>query len=169
MTTARARRIDTVFLDAGGVLVHPNWTRVAAALVRHGVVADAATLTAAEPHATLEMDRGVLGTICLGRIGATSHPDLGEIKINVLGTDGALAVGESRPEVAIYYRGQPDKEFRHRRVGVENDYLLLEDFANAIDTNGETMLDARAGRAICAVVQAALESARSNTPVEVPQ
>lgn len=118
---------------------------------------------------TLEMDRGVLGTISLGRIGAASHPDLGEIKINVLGTDGALAVSESRPEVAIYYRGQPDKEFRHRRVGVENDYLLLEDFANAIDTNGETMLDARAGRAICAVVQAALESARSNTPVEVPQ
>ncbi len=117
----------------------------------------------------LEMDRGVLGTICLGRIGAASHPDLGEIKISVLGTDGALAVGESRPEVAIYYRGQPDKESRHRRVGVENDFLLMEDFANAIDTDGGTMLDARAGRTICAVVQAALESARSNTPVEVPQ
>jgi hypothetical protein len=78
-----------------------------------------------------------------------------------------MVAGESRPEVAIYYRGQPDKEFRHRRVGVENDFLLMEDFANAIDTDGETMLDARASRAICAVVQAALESARSNTAVEV--
>ena len=29
--------IDTVFLDAGGVLVHPNWTRVAAALGRRGI------------------------------------------------------------------------------------------------------------------------------------
>ena len=27
-----AVRLDTVFLDAGGVLVHPNWQRVAAAL-----------------------------------------------------------------------------------------------------------------------------------------
>jgi predicted dehydrogenase len=116
---------------------------------------------------TLEMNGGMLGTICLGRVGAASHPDIGEIKINVLGTDGAMVAGESRPEVAIYYRGQPDKEFRHRRVGVENDFLLMEDFANAIDTDGETMLDARASRAICAVVQAALESARSNTAVEV--
>ena len=30
--------IDTVFLDAGGVLIFPNWTRVSAALAAHGVV-----------------------------------------------------------------------------------------------------------------------------------
>ena len=53
-------RIATVFLDAGGVLVHPNWQRVAAALGRHGVAVDAARLVAAEPHAKLEMDRGAL-------------------------------------------------------------------------------------------------------------
>ena len=29
--------IETVFLDAGGVLVNPNWDRVAATLQRHGV------------------------------------------------------------------------------------------------------------------------------------
>jgi HAD superfamily hydrolase (TIGR01509 family) len=54
------RRIATVFLDAGGVLVHPNWTRVSDALARHGVSAEAARLTAAEPHAKLEMDRGAV-------------------------------------------------------------------------------------------------------------
>jgi len=54
------RAIDTVFLDAGGVLVHPNWQRVADALTRHGVPADADRLIAAEPHAKLEMDRGSL-------------------------------------------------------------------------------------------------------------
>ncbi|MGD9906770.1 MAG: HAD family hydrolase [Vicinamibacterales bacterium] len=53
-------RLATVFLDAGGVLVHPNWTRVAAALGRHGVEVAAARLAAAEPHAKLEMDRGAL-------------------------------------------------------------------------------------------------------------
>ena len=56
----RPRRIETVFLDAGGVLVHPNWVRVAAALARHGVAVEAAALAAAEPHAKLEMDRGAL-------------------------------------------------------------------------------------------------------------
>ena len=54
------RAIETVFLDAGGVLVHPNWTRVAEALAAHGVAADAATLAAAEPRAKHEMDAGTL-------------------------------------------------------------------------------------------------------------
>ncbi len=54
------RAIDTVFLDAGGVLVHPNWERVAAALAAQGVAADAAGLRAAEPRAKYEMDAGAL-------------------------------------------------------------------------------------------------------------
>ena len=48
--------IDTVFLDAGGVLCHPSWTRVADALVRHGVVVTAAALAAAEQKATRDID-----------------------------------------------------------------------------------------------------------------
>jgi predicted dehydrogenase len=116
---------------------------------------------------TLEMDRGILGTLCIGRIGAASHPDIGEIKLHVLGTAGGLVISEARPEVAVYYRGQPEKEFRHRRVAIDNDYLLMEDFARAIDTDGATILDARAGRAICATVLAALESGRSGQAVEV--
>ena len=116
---------------------------------------------------TLEMDRGVLGSLCIGRIGAASHPDIGEIKLHVLGTNGGLVISEARPEVGIYYRDQPAKEFRNIRVDVRNDYLLMEDFARAIDTGGETILDARAGRAICATVNAAVESGRTGTPVEV--
>jgi predicted dehydrogenase len=116
---------------------------------------------------TLEMDKGISGSLCLGRIGAASHPDIGEIKLHLLGTEGALVIGESRPEIAVYYRGQPALEFRHRRVDVDNDFLLMEDFARAIDTDGETILNARAGRGIYAVVQAALESARTGRAVEV--
>jgi HAD superfamily hydrolase (TIGR01509 family) len=55
-----AAPLATVFLDAGGVLVHPNWGRVAEALVRQGVETSAAALTAAEPHAKREMDLGSL-------------------------------------------------------------------------------------------------------------
>jgi putative hydrolase of the HAD superfamily len=56
MTARAPRAIETVFLDAGGVLVHPNWARVADALIRRGVTATTAALTAAEPHAKREMD-----------------------------------------------------------------------------------------------------------------
>jgi len=48
--------LDAVFLDAGGVLVNPNWARVSEALARHGVHVDAARLGAAEAHAKHEMD-----------------------------------------------------------------------------------------------------------------
>jgi len=49
-----------VFLDAGGVLVWPNWTRVSEALARHKVSVSADTLAAAEPHAKKRLDRGAL-------------------------------------------------------------------------------------------------------------
>jgi len=48
--------IDTVFMDAGGVLCHPSWKRVAAALADHGVTTTAAALARAEQRATREMD-----------------------------------------------------------------------------------------------------------------
>ncbi len=116
---------------------------------------------------TLEMDDGLVGSLCIGRIGAASHPDIGEIKIHVLGTEGALVVSEARPEVGVYYRGQPAAEFRHRRVAIDNDYLLMENFAQAIDSDGETLLDAQAGRAICKVVHAALDSGRTARAVDI--
>ena len=48
--------LKTLFLDAGGVLVHPNWPKVAEGLARHGVPVAAAVLAAAEPHAKRELD-----------------------------------------------------------------------------------------------------------------
>jgi HAD superfamily hydrolase (TIGR01509 family) len=50
--------IETVFLDAGGVLVNPNWVRIADALARHGVPVSAEALEAAEPHAKRQLDTG---------------------------------------------------------------------------------------------------------------
>ncbi len=116
---------------------------------------------------TLEMRGGVLGSLCIGRIGAASHPDIGEIKLHVLGDQGALVISEARPEVGVHYRGQPAIEFRHRRVANDNDYLLMENLAQAIDTEGKTILDAHDGRAICAIVQAASQSGRSGQPETV--
>jgi putative hydrolase of the HAD superfamily len=50
--------IQTVFLDAGGVLVNPNWSRVSHSLGRHGVAVSAAALAAAEPLAKKRLDTG---------------------------------------------------------------------------------------------------------------
>lgn len=49
-------RYQTVFLDAGGVLVGPNWKRASDALARHGVVVDASALAAAEPAVKRRLD-----------------------------------------------------------------------------------------------------------------
>jgi HAD superfamily hydrolase (TIGR01549 family) len=50
--------IETLFLDAGGVIVHPNWDRVAEVLNRHGVPASADALRSAEPPAKRIIDEG---------------------------------------------------------------------------------------------------------------
>jgi putative hydrolase of the HAD superfamily len=49
-------RIETVLLDAGGVVVFPNWDRVSATLAHHGVHAPADALRAAEPRARRAID-----------------------------------------------------------------------------------------------------------------
>lgn len=117
---------------------------------------------------TLQFDGGLLGSLAIGRIGNASHPDLGEIKLHLLGTRGALVISEARPEVTIHYRGQADSEFKHHRMlAADNDYLLADDFARAIDTGGPTILDARTSRQITAIIAAAIHSGRSGKLVEV--
>ena len=48
--------LKTLFLDAGGVLVHPNWARVSAALGRHGVAVEPAALVRADLRARRAFD-----------------------------------------------------------------------------------------------------------------
>ena len=116
---------------------------------------------------TLKMEDGMVATLCMGRIGNASHPDIGKIKLHLNGTEGSLVVSEARPEVGVYYRGQPEIEFPNRRVANLNDWQLADDFARAIESGGETSLDVHASRAICATVHAAIESGRTGVPVHV--
>jgi putative hydrolase of the HAD superfamily len=48
--------VETLFLDAGGVLVHPNWQRVSDTLARHGVSVLPAALSAADLRAKWQLD-----------------------------------------------------------------------------------------------------------------
>jgi HAD superfamily hydrolase (TIGR01549 family) len=87
--------IDTLFLDAGGVLVHPSWTRVSAALATEGVEVGAAALRAAEPFAKRDIDEATV-------VGATDDKTRGWLYFNKVmehagvplseATDAALAV-----------------------------------------------------------------------------
>jgi putative hydrolase of the HAD superfamily len=55
--------LDTLFLDAGGVLVHPSWARVSAALGDVGIDVPASRLALAEPHAMRVLDEAtIVGT-----------------------------------------------------------------------------------------------------------
>ena len=116
---------------------------------------------------TLEMENGMVGSLCIGRIGAASHPEIGEIKLHLVGSKGALVITEARPEVGIYYRGQPAAEYPHVRVADSNNFLLMEHFKAAMETGSDTMLNAQTGRDIAATVAAAIESGRTGQPVDV--
>jgi HAD superfamily hydrolase (TIGR01549 family) len=48
--------LETVFLDAGGVLIYPNWWRVSQALATHGVTVSPEALIVADPRARRELD-----------------------------------------------------------------------------------------------------------------
>jgi HAD superfamily hydrolase (TIGR01549 family) len=79
--------LETVFLDAGGVLVYPNWSRVADTLVSHGVRADSRALADAEPHAKRRLDVGTT-------INATNDAGRGWLYFNLV----LEAAGISRSE-----------------------------------------------------------------------
>jgi predicted dehydrogenase len=117
---------------------------------------------------TLEFEDGVVGSLAIGRIGAASHPDIGEIKLHILGSKGALVIAEARPEVGVYYRGQPADGFRNQRLRAsDNDFLLADNFARAIENDGDTILDATTSRAITATVAAAIESGKTGKVIEL--
>ena len=113
---------------------------------------------------TLELEGGMIGSLAVGRIGLASHPSGGEIKLRVVGTRGALVFSEARPEVGIYYRNQPAREPRQKRIANENDFLLADDFARAIDDDRESVLGIRAGHHIYCTIESALKSCRSGKP-----
>jgi putative hydrolase of the HAD superfamily len=48
--------IETIFLDAGGVLVFPNWSRISAAFEKQGVSVAPGALARAEPRAKRKLD-----------------------------------------------------------------------------------------------------------------
>jgi putative hydrolase of the HAD superfamily len=69
------RRVQTVFLDAGGVLIHPNWQRVSDTCARHGIHVTADALRSAEPEVKFAIDTAerVKSTVDADRGSALFH------------------------------------------------------------------------------------------------
>jgi len=55
------KSVEVVFLDAGGVLLNPDWERVSGILARHGIRATSVQLEQAEQIAKREMDDAGVG------------------------------------------------------------------------------------------------------------
>jgi len=93
--------IQTVFLDAGGVLVNPNWSRVSDVLARHGVMASAGALAAAEPRAKKRLDTG-------DTIQATNDQQRGWTYFNLVLTEAGVALSDATAaalaELQVYHQ-----------------------------------------------------------------
>jgi HAD superfamily hydrolase (TIGR01509 family) len=93
--------IQTVFLDAGGVLVNPNWARVSDALAKRGVAVSAAALAAAEPQAKRRMDTGET-------IQATNDHQRGWTYFNLVLGEAGISLSESTAaalaELHVYHQ-----------------------------------------------------------------
>jgi putative hydrolase of the HAD superfamily len=76
--------VETVLLDAGGVLVFPNWDRVAETFARHGLAVSAAALRAAEPAAKFAIDRA-------HHVASTSDADRGSLYFRLVLTGAGIA------------------------------------------------------------------------------
>ena len=93
--------IQTVFLDAGGVLVNPNWSRVSDVLRRHGVDVSSVILAAAEPRAKQRLDTG-------DTIKATNDQQRGWTYFNLVLTEAGIplsnATDAALAELHVYHQ-----------------------------------------------------------------
>jgi len=93
--------IDTVFLDAGGVLCHPSWKRVSDALSRHGAAVSAGALAVAEQRATHELDDATV-------VGTTDDRSRGWLYFNLVlhhaGVEQSTATDAALTELREYHK-----------------------------------------------------------------
>jgi HAD superfamily hydrolase (TIGR01509 family) len=93
--------LETVFLDAGGVLLYPNWWRISDALAAHGVTVSPAALMRADPRARRELDD-------MGVIGGTTDASRGwlyfDLVLSHAGTPRSEATSAALAELHAYHR-----------------------------------------------------------------
>lgn len=93
--------LETVFLDAGGVVVFPNWNRISQSLAARGVGVDPAALARAEHFAKKRLDTGQT-------INATNDAGRGWLYFNLIFEEAGVpvnaAVEEALAELHAYHQ-----------------------------------------------------------------
>jgi len=93
--------VETVFLDAGGVLLFPNWARVSETLGRHGVHVADAVLSQADYRARRRLDVG-------DTIAATTDASRGWLYFDLVLTEAGVALSAATraalEELDAYHR-----------------------------------------------------------------
>ena len=80
--------LDTVFLDAGGVMLFPNWSRVSDTLARHGVDVSAEVLSRADYPAKRRLDVG-------DTVGATTDASRAWLYFDLVLGEAGIALSEA--------------------------------------------------------------------------
>lgn len=101
--TVRAVRIETVFLDAGGVLVFPNWVRVSDALRARDIVVTSDRLAAAELRAKRRLDLGET-------IRATDDHQRGWLYFNLTLEEAGIALSDATDDALTALREYHGRE-----------------------------------------------------------
>ena len=112
---------------------------------------------------------GILGSIAIGRIGAHSHPNIGEIRLHITCENGSVVIAEPRPEIAQFYRNQSISDYKNLRIENFNDLLLVSNFISYIEGSETGVLNEDAALHISKVVDACLHSSKIGKQVSVPQ
>ena len=117
--------VDTVFLDAGGVLVHPSWHRVSDELSRHGVKISSDTLAWAEPRAMRELDEATL-------IGTTDDQARGWLYFNLVLRHAGVTLSEATDAALAELRRYHDRESLWEHVEPDIEPALTRLRANGL-------------------------------------
>lgn len=86
--------LETIFLDAGGVLLFPNWQRISTTLARYGVEVSAEALARAEPFARRILDDQQV-------VGATTDASRGWLFFDLILEKTGVAPSEATREALI--------------------------------------------------------------------
>lgn len=93
--------LETLFLDAGGVLLYPNWQRVSSTLASHGVHVAPDALARADPPARRRLDD-------LGTIGTTTDATRGWLFFDLIleqaGIHRSDATGAALADLHAYHQ-----------------------------------------------------------------
>lgn len=97
MPSDRSSSVDLVCLDAGGVLLFPNWGRVSAVLAEHRISVAPQQLAAADPHAKFRLDRAEV-------LGATNNAGHGWLYLQAVLDAAGVPAADVTPEAIASVR-----------------------------------------------------------------